>query len=212
MIRKKDSTYTLSEHTPSKTYNLESQQTPDTWLQHHEAYDHYSKFVPSPMQKILGLLLVCLFLWNCKKVKSTSQHQGKETRAFQYQKMPPERLLSPKATVVVKQWEPFNALSESVEILYKARNYEEVLLAIEDLIEKEKWLTQESYPELFDITPIQSRQLVLRTYLHKAKFIMLQNQPTTESVIAILEAYNAFRKQLNLAASSRLEEVLSDHI
>ena len=93
-------------------------------------------------------------------------------------------------------------------MLYKATNNEDLALAIDDLIEKEKKLEAGQYPELFDSFQVKSRQMVMRTFLYKAKTSIMENQPTTEPTIKVLEAYNSIRKQLNVIMNSQLDKKL----
>ena len=64
------------------------------------------------------------------------------------------------------------------------------------------------YPELFDTFQVKSRQRVLRTFLYKAKANIMENQPTTESIVDVLEAYNNIRRQLNVIVNSQLDKKL----
>lgn len=50
--------------------------------------------------------------------------------------------------------------------------------------------------------------MVMRTFLYKTKASILDNQPTTESTVKVLEAYNAMRRQLNLIMNSQLDKKL----
>lgn len=160
------------------------------------------------MQKWLGLLLVFLLLRGCKKTEDISQKQENEASVFQYQKMPPKFTINSKAIALIETWDAFKALSESMEVLYKARNNEDVILAIDDLIEKEKLLAQSSYPALFNTLQVKSRQRVLRTYLYRVKFSILENQSATTPTVEMLEAYNALCKQLNRIVKSQLDKAL----
>lgn len=64
------------------------------------------------------------------------------------------------------------------------------------------------YPELFDTFQVKSRQRVLRTFLYKTKASILENQPTTEPTVKVLDAYNSMRKQLNVIMNSQLDKKL----
>lgn len=160
------------------------------------------------MRKLLGILLVFSVVWGCKKTGPTPTETDGEELVFNYQKMPQKSSMNPDATAIVETWEEFKALNSSVDVLYKATNNEDLALAIDDLIEKEKDLEVGKYPELFDNFQVKSRQRVLRTYLYKVKAVILENQPTTEPTIQMLEAYNAMRKQLNVIMNSQLDKNL----
>lgn len=160
------------------------------------------------MQKLLRLLLVFLLMWGCKRTENVSLAQENGTLAFRYQKMPTKQPIHAKATALVDTWEAFRALDESMEVLYKARNREDVSLAIDDLIEKEEHLAKSTYPELFNTFQVKSRQRVLRTYLYKVKSSILEQQQVTEPAVEMLEAYNALRKQLNRIVNNPLDKAL----
>lgn len=160
------------------------------------------------MQKLLGILIFLSILGACKKVEKTTAEVENQDLEFNYQKMPDKIGINPEATAIVEKWEEFKALNSSIDVLYKSTNNEDLALAIDDLIEKEKNMADGEYPELFDTFQVKSRQRVLRTFLYKVKASILENQPTTEPTIAVLDAYNDIRRQLNVLVNSQLDKKL----
>nr|WP_321414944.1 hypothetical protein [uncultured Allomuricauda sp.] len=160
------------------------------------------------MQKLLGILVLMLLLNACKKVEEAPVELNTEELEFNYQKMPEKTEINPEASAIVANWQQFKDLNASIDVLYKATNNEDLALAIDDLIEKEKELEAGQYPELFDSFQVKSRQMVMRTFLYKAKTSILENQPTTAPTIKVLEAYNSIRKQLNVIMNSQLDKKL----
>jgi hypothetical protein len=160
------------------------------------------------MQKLLGILVLMLLLNACKKVEEAPVELNTEELEFNYQKMPEKIDINPEASAIVANWQQFKDLNASIDVLYKATNNEDLALAIDDLIEKEKELEAGQYPELFDSFQVKSRQMVMRTFLYKAKTSILENQPTTAPTIKVLEAYNSIRKQLNVIMNSQLDKKL----
>ncbi|WP_159075778.1 hypothetical protein [Muricauda brasiliensis] len=160
------------------------------------------------MQKLLGILVLIILLNACKKVEEAPVEVNTEELEFNYQKMPEKFEINPEAAAIVENWSQFKNLNASVDVLYKATNNEDLALAIDDLIEKEKDLESGQYPELFDSFQVKSRQMVMRTFLYKAKTSIMENQPTTEPTIKVLEAYNSIRKQLNVIMNSQLDKKL----
>lgn len=157
------------------------------------------------MQKFRIILGALLLFCSCgNKDKEDQESVVKETN-FDYQKMPQRQVINAEARAVLDEWEAFGKLSRSFEILYQARNHEDLKLAIEDLLENEKLLSESKYPEEFDKLQIKSRQRVLKTFLLKAKADAEENRNATESVVQMLEAYNAFRNQFNVIVSNKLE-------
>ena len=160
------------------------------------------------MRKLFGLLFVLSLLGGCKKSAGPATAQSNDTLELQYQKMPAKLPLSPESTPEAEAWDEFMALGKSMDVLYRATNNEDLALAVDDLIEKEKELAGGQYPESFDVLPVRSRQLVLRTYLYRLKASILENQSTTQPTVEMLEAYNALRKQLNLIIKTQLDRKL----
>ncbi len=165
------------------------------------------------MRKLLVLVVITSYLLGCKKTDSVATTAQNDDLEFNYQKMPDKATINPNAAAIVENWPEFKALNASIDVLYKATNNEDLALAIDDLIEKEKDLEVGKYPELFDSFQVKSRQRVLRTYLFKVKASILDNQPTSGPTLQMLEAYNALRKQLNVIMNSQLDKkIILDEI
>lgn len=160
------------------------------------------------MRKLSCILIAFLGIISCRNNAGDADQGNTEELVFNYQKMPKKLTIIPEAAQIVEDWEEFKNLTISFEVLYKARNNEDLILAIDDLIEKEKLLAKSTYPELFDDFQVKSRQRVLKTYLLKVKASILNNQDTTDPTVEMLEAYNAFRKQLNVVVNSQLDTKL----
>ncbi len=160
------------------------------------------------MRKLSCIILVFVTLLSCKGDGTDTQNTADGELPFNYQKMPKKLTMNSEATTLVEEWAEFKALSSSLDVLYRARNNEDLILAIDDLIEKEKLLEKAVYPELFDKMQIKSRQRVFKTYLLKVKASILNNRDSTEPTIEMLEAYNAFRKQFNVLVNSQLDKNL----
>ncbi len=159
------------------------------------------------MRKLLAPFLVLFLLGGCKRSAAPSADLlPKDSLEFQIQRMPDKFQLNPEATALAEDWKEFMDLGSSMDVLYKATNNEDLALAVDDLIEKEKLLEQGQYPEPFDDFRIKSRQLVVRTYLYKLKASILERQPTTAPAVEMLEAYNALRNQMNLIVKTELDK------
>ena len=160
------------------------------------------------MQRLLYTVVLFLAFLACKDKQDTAQNVGDLEVVFNYQKMPERATINPEASAIVEEWNEFKKFNESIDVLYRATNNEDLILAIDDLIEKEKLLANGTYPELFNTFQVKSRQRVLKTYLYKVKSHILENQDTTQPTIEMLEAYNAMRKQLNVIVNSQLDKKL----
>lgn len=160
------------------------------------------------MQKLSCLLVILMLFSGCRKDVDTTEDVQVEQQFFNYQKMPKNLAINAIATDTLEKWPEFKALSSSFDVLYQAKNDEDLILAIDDLIEKEKLLAKGKYPQLFDKFQIKSRQRVLKTYLIKVKATILNNGDTTEPTKEMLEAYNAFRNQFNVIVNNPLDKKL----
>lgn len=157
------------------------------------------------MRKFGLLMLLAATFCACGRKDKTDQDLVAAETTFEYQKMPTRVEINTQARDVLDQWEEFGNLSRSFGILYQAQNNEDLKLAIDDLLEKEKLLSESEYPEVFDKLQIKSRQRVLRTFLLKVQADCNQNRNATESVRQLLDAYNALRTQFNVIVNNRLE-------
>ncbi|MEX0313848.1 MAG: hypothetical protein AB3N18_06695 [Allomuricauda sp.] len=160
------------------------------------------------MRKLCCLIAVLSLLIACKNNTDTTEEIQDQELAFNYQKMPKRLDLDAKVTELVEDWVEFKTLTSSFDVLYKAKNNEDLILAIDDLIEKEKLLEASTYPGILDDLQIKSRQRVLKTYFLKVKASILNNQDATDATVEMLNAYNTFRKQFNVVVNSQLNEKL----
>jgi len=145
----------------------------------------------------------------CKDKSATSQMDPSLGELdFNYQKIPQRTLLNTKAAGFLENWPEFRAFNSSFDVLYKARNNEDLALAIDDLIDKENLLEKSKFPSIFDTFEIKSRQRVVKTYLFKVKSQILNNGETTEPTMEMIRAYNAMRAQLNVIVNSQLDKKL----
>ncbi len=156
------------------------------------------------MRVILALLVV----FGCNEKSDSNPDTQEELQTFDYQKLPKKLELSSEVASILNEWEEFQALNGSIDVLYKSTNNEDLSLAIDDLLEKEKKLSDGEYPEPFDSFQIKSRQRVFRTLLLKVKASILNKSDTTEPTVEMLQAYNIIRQQFNSILSSQLDTKL----
>lgn len=160
------------------------------------------------MRKLSCIVIVFIALIGCKKKEAVSSDSEFQELVFNYQKMPERVAINPEAAAISENWPEFRAFSNSFDVLYKATNNEDLILAIDDLIDKENLLAKSEYPEMFNELQVKGRQRVLKTYLLKVKASILNNAQTTEPTIEMIEAYNALRNQLNVIVNSQLDTKL----
>ncbi|MCL6274552.1 hypothetical protein M3P19_11065 [Muricauda sp. 2012CJ35-5] len=160
------------------------------------------------MRKLSWILGLFFLVVACKDNKPVEVETQSEKGVFNYQKLPKRTALNEEATALTESWPEFMIFNTSFDVLYSARNNEDLALAIDDLIEKEITLGKSEYPGLLDAFQVKSRQQVVKTYLLKVKAHILNNSETTGPTIEMLNAYNAMRKQFNVVLNSQLDENL----
>ncbi|UJH68740.1 hypothetical protein [Allomuricauda sp. SCSIO 65647] len=161
------------------------------------------------MLKFRVILLLFLALMACKDDKrDLTSAQQTDSGTFNHQRMPSRIEINTKASAILDQWEAFGNFSRSFDILYRARNNEDLILALDDLLEKEKLLAASEYPETFNRAQVKSRQKVVRTFLLKARAQALERRDATESIIEMFKAYNAYRNQFNILVNNPLDSKL----
>ena len=153
-------------------------------------------------------IIIFLIVLGCKEKQSTTVDSQEDLQAFNYQKLPKKLEVSPQAAAILDEWPEFTALNSSIDVLYKSTNNEDLSLAIDDLLTKEKEFSESSYPEPFDSFQVKSRQRVFRTLLLKVKASILNKSDTTGPTIELLETYNTIRQQFNSIISSQLDTKL----
>ncbi|MCL6266985.1 hypothetical protein [Flagellimonas myxillae] len=160
------------------------------------------------MRKLSWIFIGIMLLSGCKEKNADSGDSAFEEIVFNYQKMPQRANLNPSAAELCEAWTEFGIFNSSFDVLYKARNNEDLALAIDDLIDKEKLLSESEYPGVLDALEIKSRQRVVKTYLFKVKSHILSNSETTEPTIEMINAYNSMRAQFNIVVNSQLDKKL----
>ena len=160
------------------------------------------------MQKLIGLIFVLALFVGCKDKQQTVVENTLDTQYFEYQKMPKKLEINPEVATILDEWEEFKAFSSSLDVLYRATNNEDLSLAIDDLLEKEKEMAKGEYPEIFDTFQVKSRQRVLRTFMLRVKASIINKTDTTQPTIEMIEAFNILRKQFNIIMNSQLDTKL----
>ncbi|MDO1499381.1 hypothetical protein Q2T40_03890 [Winogradskyella maritima] len=91
------------------------------------------------------------------------ENTGEETYELNAEKWPKKQVVNSLAMDVLKVWDEFQSFATNL-MLYIGWSIRMIWgLTIDDLIEKQKVLTASTYPEVFDIPQIKSRQKVFLT-------------------------------------------------
>ncbi|WP_350284438.1 hypothetical protein [uncultured Croceitalea sp.] len=157
------------------------------------------------MQKILFLLVFPLLVIGCKKGEKQVADNTDNIALFTFQDMPRKQPINQEAQNILNEWQEFKDLESSFEVFDRAGNNEDLILAIDDLLEKEKALGQSAYPETFDKPQIKSRQRIFRTFLLKTQASLADQTDVNEPIKQMLGANNALRKQFNVLVNNKLD-------
>ncbi|GMN10353.1 hypothetical protein MTsPCn9_31810 [Croceitalea sp. MTPC9] len=160
------------------------------------------------MQKLLTYFLLTLIILACKKEVKPDVIDDTSTQFVSFPNRPEIQNLNPEAQAVLSKWPEFQEFQNSFEVMYRAQNNEDLVLAIDDLLVKEKALRDGTYPEEFDKLQIKSRQKVLRTFLLKMRASLAEKTAIDEPIKQMLVARNAFRDQFNIIVSNKLDTKL----
>ena len=113
--------------------------------------------------------------------------------------------LLPQTREVLQTWKPFMDFDMSFRQLYQAENREDLILVVDDLIEKHQEVANSEPPEKFRVSQVKSRMLVVLTNLYLVKEDIEYGKPVEEELRAVVEAYNALRAQMNTQMTNTLD-------
>jgi hypothetical protein len=124
---------------------------------------------------------------------------------FDVQKLPKKSILNNGAKTILETWAEFNDLDMAFDGLYAVENYEELILLIDEFIEKQNALAASTYPETFDKPQVKSRQKVFKTYILKVKATLEYRKNPLESTIEMVNAFNDLRNQFNVLVNYNID-------
>ena len=158
-------------------------------------------------------VFVLVFLVFCglsckKKLQEEIPDVQKNDTVLNYANLPAIQELQPKALKQVAGWEAYQEWERSFGFMERATTKEELLLAVEDLLEKQKELDEKTAPKAFEVLPIQARQKVMKTYLLQLKAALEDETATDSSMHALYRARNSWRNQMNVLLRSPLDSVM----
>ena len=148
---------------------------------------------------------VFLVFFACKKKEAQVVETEDSNVSFSFQQMPKIAAVNGEATEILNEWEAFQDLNGSFQVLFRASNSEDLALAIDDLLEKEKLLRESEYPKVFETSEVKSRQKVFRTFLLKIQASVADRTDVYEPMKQMLLAYNAIRNQFNIITNNKLD-------
>lgn len=150
------------------------------------------------MRKLFVFGLTFLLLFSCGNTQGTEQSINPDVLEFDVQKLPKKSVLNSGAKAILETWAEFNDLDIAFDGLYAVENNEELILLIDEFIEKQNALAVSNYPETFDIPQVKSRQKVFKTYVLKVKATLEYRKDPLEPTIEMVNAFNDLRNQFNV--------------
>lgn len=157
------------------------------------------------MLRFILLLLICVGFASCQEKKAKLENSDISAYEISTEKWPKKSDVTVKAQDILKDWAEYNAFETSFDALYNVANRDDLMLTIEDLIEKQSALEASKYPEAFDKPQVKSRQKVFKTYMLKVKGDIFYRIDPQESVVEMINAYSAFRNQFNVVVNNTLD-------
>ena len=153
-------------------------------------------------------MLLPLLMFSCKQKQDTGIQKDDSALDFNVDILPKRERVNSKSAMILRSWAEYNAFETSFDAVYNATNREDLILAIDDLIDKHKKWYQSTYPDPFDKAQIRSRQKVLRTYLLKVKSSLNYRTDYQAATIEMIDSYNALRNQFDVMVNSNLDPKL----
>ena len=163
------------------------------------------------MPKFLYFLVLLLVLGSCGQ--STSETTTEEVSSFgvMAEELPPVSSINAKANSIVMNWKEFDDFDKSFNRIYTIDYREDLILVIDDLVEKQKLLEKGEYPQEFNIPQIKGRQKVVKTYILKTKGDLEYRLSPENSIKELITAYNALREQFNVTVNNTLPSDLIEN-
>ncbi|QBA63145.1 hypothetical protein [Muriicola soli] len=160
------------------------------------------------MRKIMSILSLFLVIQACQESGKAEESAKEEIQFFSLDSMPKRTALNSKAAIIVRDWIEFKELETGFDALSTVDNEEDLILVLEDLVEKQKRLEEGLYPPEFDVPQVKSRQKVLKTFIFKTRAAAQYRIDATAPAIEMHNAYNALRAQLNVIVNNTLDTEL----
>ncbi len=156
----------------------------------------------------MPLLLLVLLLMACKEPAAGVDTTSEETPFFSMDSLPGRVALNPMAMEIARDWTAFNDLEAGFNSLSTIENYEDLVLVLEDLVERQKKVEEGDYPEQFNVPQVKSRQKVVKTFILKTRAAAEYRIDATPPAVEMMKAYNALRTQLNVIVNNKLDTLL----
>lgn len=144
----------------------------------------------------LGLLLLSLSCQNSfEKNKTGSSVTAAVIQFDSLPKIQPFDLANVDSTLVWNTLEDFHKRLNDFQTI---NTVEDLRLFTEELIELELLVEQSEKPELFDNDAVNSRLILIKTYLHQLHAFIELDQDLNKATTQLIEAYQSLFEKLNL--------------
>ena len=157
------------------------------------------------MKRLVCCAILVLVAIACGDNKEQAETETAVASQWAIDSLPKPAALNSKSLQILKEWPEFNALDQSFDAFYKAENREDLILIVEEFVEKQNILAASEYPEEFNIPQIKSRQKVLKTFILKTKAALEYRTDLHEPTKELIIAYNALREQFNVTVNNTLD-------
>ena len=152
---------------------------------------------------LLGMFIALLI--SCKGDGQKTTEEDTSAYDISTANWPKKVMVNAKAVEIINNWLEFKEMQTSFDALYNVGNTEDLKLILEDLIEKQKTLAESDYPTTFNQPQIKSRQKVFHTFVLKTKGDLIYGLDSEESVLKMINGYNALLNQMNTITSNTLD-------
>lgn len=163
------------------------------------------------MRILSGMMLGILLLTACRQEAPEAANQSLPTAGQDSVPLPPTLALSVQVRTGIEGWAALANLQQRMEAVYRTQEKEELELLLEELVVACRELETSEFPPPFDRPSVKSRLKVYRTFLQKTQADLHYRISPRQSLAQAIEAYNAFRAQLNRVASDNLDPTIFDH-
>ncbi|PIB37842.1 hypothetical protein [Maribacter sp. 4G9] len=156
------------------------------------------------MQKFGYFLVLLLILVSCKEGVQETAIVEESSFGAMANELPKVVSVNAKAKAILDGWKDYSMFHQGFERIYTIDTREDLVLVIDDLVEKQKALENSEYPAEFDIPQIKGRQKVVKTYILKTKGDLEYRLNPETSIKELITAYNALRDQFNVTVNNTL--------
>lgn len=158
------------------------------------------------IRNIIIFSILCIHI-SCKKDKGEANKNGIETQdEVTLSKLPEIKKLSAKVKSKTDAWIEFKELEAGIQRLYGSGDD---LTEAEALVNLEITLSNSVFPEKFNIPPVLTRVLVLKTFLEQLEAGARDNSSVLELQdykIRVIESYNSLLIQFEEALKRSVAE------